>query len=545
MEMKASDIVLGHFPCKKCPSSDAAAHYSSGWSHCFSCGANYRWAEGDVLQEVTIRKKPIMEEFKGIYKDVSARKITQQSMEEWDVQFFKYKDVSPAYIFNYYNKDKQLTGQKLKLQDGTYKINGKIEDLYGIHRINSGGKYVIITEGEFDAVAVSQIQDHKYATLSIPHGAQSAKKYLAQNMQFLEEKFQQIILMFDMDKPGQAAAQECARIFTPGKCKIASFSEKDACDMLKAGKHEELIKSIFFAKEYKPEGIVSISDIRKNISTKVKAGLSFPWEPLTKLTNGFRKEEMIVLAAGTGVGKTTIFKEIITHFRTEHNQKIGVLFLEENVNHTLKTLAGMVVNKPIHIAGHEVSEDVLDRALDILDGEGDSIEFFDHFGSTEFETISQNIRWMVAKGADYIFFDHITALIDGEDFIDKLLGKYSKELAQMTRELNFGLAIISHLNTPDGESHEEGGRVKIKHIYGGRKLGQWANYIIALERNQQDVERGQITTVRILKDRDSGQATGKTFELKFNVDTGRLEEYVAPVEDFSAEFTDKAINRFQ
>lgn len=549
MGMKASKEIeghlIGHFPCQKCPSSDAAAHYSSGWSHCYSCGANYRWAEGDVLQEVKIRKKPIMEEFKGIYKEVPARKITQQSMEEWDVQFFKYKDVSPAYIFNYYNKDKQLTGQKLKMQDGSYYITGKIEDLYGIHRINSGGKYVIITEGEFDAVAVSQIQDHKYATLSIPHGAQSAKKYLAHNMQFLEEKFQQIILMFDMDKRGQDAAQQCARIFTPGKCKIASFSEKDACDMLKAGKHEELIKSIFFAKEYKPEGLIAYADVAD--MGEINHGLSYPFEALTNITYGIRPQEFYTIGAGTGVGKTTLLKHIITHLRTEHDQKVGVIFMEENNELTKLTLAGLVYGKPLHIPGIEYDKAEVQEIHDRL-GKDNSLVFFDHNAPRDYDSVRDYIKYMVhAYGCKYIFLDHITALVAMEEGGDdrKKLDNIMSDLSNKIREWDFTLFMVSHLTTADGTPHEEGGRVMLKHLRGSRAIGQYSNFVFGLERNQQDPDSGQITTLRVLKDRYTGQSTGKTFELKFNVDTGRLEEYVAPVEDFSAEFEDKAINRFE
>ena len=52
-------------------------------------------------------------------------------------------------------------------------------------------------------------------------------KDLQQQLEWLE-KFESIVLMFDSDTAGQTAAQECSKIFTPGKCKIATLPLKDA-----------------------------------------------------------------------------------------------------------------------------------------------------------------------------------------------------------------------------------------------------------------------------------------------------------------------------
>jgi len=550
-EIKASDELLGQFPCKRCPSSDAAAHYSSGWSHCFSCGANYKWADSVDVNAVSIRKKPRMDLIQGEYADVGARGITQQSMEEWGAVFATYKG-TPAYAFTYKDKSGDTTGQKIKIKGGGYTILGTIDDLYGIERLKPG-KYVVITEGEFDAIAVSQVQDHRYTVLSVPHGAQSAKKYISKNLKLLEENFQHTILMFDMDKPGQEAAQACARLFTPGKCKIASLSEKDACDMLKAGKIEELIKSVFFAKEFKPEGLIAYKDV-KDVGD-INYGLSYPFKTLTDITYGIRPNEFYTIGAGTGVGKTTLLKHIIAHLRTEHDAKVGVIFMEENNELTKLTLAGLVYGKPVHIPGIQYDKDEINTIHKQL-GADDSLVLFDHNAPRDYDSVIDYIRFMVhSYGCKYIFLDHITALVAMEDGVDdrKRLDNICSDLANKIREWGFTLFMVTHLTTADGKPHEEGGRVMLKHLRGSRAIGQYSNFVFGMERNQQDPDAGQITTLRVLKDRYTGQATGKTFELKFNTDSGRLEEYVAPVEQFDAasEFQnvvhmkDKAINRFE
>jgi twinkle protein len=51
---------------------------------------------------------------------------------------------------------------------------------------------------------------------------------------------------------------------------------------------------------------------------------------------------------------------------------------------------------------------------------------------------------------------------------------------------NVMLTFVSHLATPEGKPHEEGGRVMIRHFKGSRAIGFWCHFMFGLERNQQD-----------------------------------------------------------
>jgi 5S rRNA maturation endonuclease (ribonuclease M5) len=104
--------------------------------------------------------------------------------------------------------------------------------LYGQHLWRNGGRKVVITEGEIDALSVSQAQDNKWPVVSVPNGARGAKKAIQRELRWLEE-FEEVVLMFDEDEEGRAAAQECAGLFRPGKCKLARLPMKDANELLK------------------------------------------------------------------------------------------------------------------------------------------------------------------------------------------------------------------------------------------------------------------------------------------------------------------------
>jgi twinkle protein len=62
----------------------------------------------------------------------------------------------------------------------------------------------------------------------------------------------------------------------------------------------------------------------------------------------------------------------------------------------------------------------------------------------------------------------------------------------------------------------------MKQFQGSRAIGFWSHFMFGMERNQQaddEVER-TTTTFRVLKDRYTGRATGATFPLSYERDTG-------------------------
>ena len=101
-------------------------------------------------------------------------------------------------------------------------------------------------------------------------------------------------------------------------------------------------------------------------------------------------------------------------------------------------------------------------------------------------------------------------------------------MASLAQELGIIVHFISHLTTPDGKPHEEGGRVMEKHFTGSRAIARWSHYMFGLERNKQDENemKRQTTTVRVLKDRFTGRATAAKFGLFYNKDNGILSETV-------------------
>ena len=144
----------------------------------------------------------------------------------------------------------------------------------------------------------------------------------------------------------------------------------------------------------------------------------------------------------------------------------------------------------------------------------------------------------------HIVLDHLTALAAQEDDERRALESLMAEMASLTQELKFTMYFVSHLATPEGKPHEEGGRVMIRHFKGSRAIGYWSHFMFGLERNQQaeDDNERLTTTFRILKDRLTGRGTGTKFYLKYDQKTGRLNLTDAP--EKQAPFGDESQEAF-
>ncbi|PBB68162.1 DNA primase [Mesorhizobium sp. WSM4312] len=504
--------------CPSCGSRDNLARYTDGHAYCFGCR---HYEPGDNMTEQTEAAAPRNVDFVplGEPADWASRGIALESAQKWG---FTRSELNgqPVRLFNYRNSASQLVWQKVRFAGKDFRSKGNKEDmcLYGMWLWRDGGKRVVIVEGELDAISLSQMQGHKWPVVSIPNGCDGAAKALRKHLNWLEQ-FDEIVLMFDQDEPGQKATDECKVIpFTPGKLRIASLPLKDANEMLMAGRIKETIDAIWGAKVYRPDGLVSIDDILEDALEDPVIGLPWCFEELTKHTYGRRLGEIYGVGAGTGIGKTDFLMQQIAFDVNELKEVVGAIFLEQKPKETAKRAAGKFAGKRFHVPDGSWTKDELRRALEEMRGK---VYFYDNFGQTDWELVKGHIRYMaVTLGVRIFYLDHLTALAEDNDE----LGVIMKELAGLANELNIIITFVSHLATPDGKPHEEGGRVMIRHFRGSRSIGFWSFFMFGLERDQQheDPIIAATTIFRILKDRFTGNATGKTINLGFESETGRL-----------------------
>jgi twinkle protein len=527
--MHDDSTFLHHEPCPSCGSSDALARFSDGHGFCFACEV-YQPADGEQHQPAERTTMPSDLIPPGDPIALSKRRLSEATCEKWGYTTTAYKG-KPVQVANYRDERGRIVAQKVRFanKDFVFLGDGKKAGLYGQHLWRDHGKMVVITEGEIDALSVSQAQGNKYPVVSVPKGAKGAAKAIAQSIEWLEN-FESVIFMFDMDEPGREAAEACAALLPPGKAKIASLPLKDANEMLVAGRIKEIIDAIWGAKEWRPDGLVGLADIREEVLRPVEWGLPWPWETLTKLTYGRRRGEVYTLGAGTGIGKTDVFTQMIAQTVTELKLPVGVFYLEQPPIETARRIAGKVAGQRFHVPDAGWTTEQLVATIDAL-AKDNLIQMYNHFGSTDWNVIKSRIRYLVqAHGVKDIFLDHLTALAAHATDEKVALEKLMAEIAGLCQELSCTVYMISHLATPEGKPHEEGGRVMIRHFKGSRSIGFWSHFMFGLERDQQaeDEKVRQTTVFRVLKDRYTGQATGQVFYLGYEHETGRLYETTNP-----------------
>ena len=521
----------GHQACPDCGSSDACAVYDDGHTWCFSCNT-YRDGEG-VKGEQSLPTSLIDSEPKALTK----RKIDLDTCKKWDYGLATHNG-SPVQVATYRDSKGSPIAQKLRYPDKNFQIlgNAKKMGLYGEHLWQAGGKMVTVCEGEVDALTVSQVTGNKWAVVSVPNGAQGAHKAVARSMEWLCT-FEQVIFMFDNDQAGREASEKCSLMLPIGKARIATLPLKDPNEMLMAGRGSEIVTAQWSAKPYRPDGVVLGEDLWEQVS-EIDDSESFPYPfaGMNDKTHGIRKGELVTLTSGTGIGKSSICREIAYHLIT-HEKKVGYIALEESVKRSALGIMGIHLNSPIHIHGNDVGMDKLHEAFESTMGTGNCV-LYDHFGSMDSDVLINKIRYMVkALDVEFVFLDHVSIVVssymegDERRRIDAIMTK----LRSLTEELGIALILVSHLKRPEGKAHEEGGQTSLGQLRGSASIGQLSDMVIGFERDQQDEITSNLTTVRVLKNRFSGE-TGVTCMLQYHKDTGRLTETNAMVEKEKASY---------
>jgi twinkle protein len=420
-----------------------------------------------------------------------------------------------------YVKDGKVVAVKTRGQDKDFKFIGdaKHPPMFGQH-LWQKGKKLVVTEGEIDCLSISQLQGHKWPVVSVPNGAQAAKRDIARQIDFFNQ-FEEIVLVFDMDQPGQDAAKAVAEMFSPGHCKIASLPLKDPNECLKEGKGADVIQAIWNAKAYRPDGIVGVSDVLSELDRDVTHGLPWFIPKLSEVTYGRRYGEVYTIGAGTGIGKTDFVLQQAAYDIEELKLKVGLVFLEQRPAETVTRLAGKIAGRRFHVPDGSWEREERTKAVGDLEGK---VVMYDSFGETEWGVVSAKIRFMAhAEDVRVFYVDNLTCMADTANERESLEA-LMKEVAGLANELKIIVHLISHLSTPEGKSHEEGQAVSIKHFKGSRSIGFWSFLMLGLERNQQseDPDERNTTTLRVLKDRFTGAATGTLIKLGYDRTTGRL-----------------------
>lgn len=531
-----------HTSCDACGSSDGNAVYDNNTAHCFVCGAYTAKVDMDGTETEDTVDTPTTSKFiNGDFQDIPKRKLSEEVCQKFNYMVGEYKG-QPCHIANYYDPvTRRLIAQKIRLPksaDGKKKFTiigqGKGLPFYGQHMYN-GGKSVVITEGEIDAVSVAMAMGKgKWPVVSLPNGSGSVIETIETYYDWLDT-FEKIVLCFDQDEPGRKALEQALPLLPPGKAYIMTLPLKDANEVLLELGPQPISDAFWNAQQWRPDGIVSGEEISlESLMEAINPGFSTPFPLFNERYGGIRKQEILLLTAGSGIGKSTLARELGYALHQTHGLRVGNVFLEESNKKTAQGYIAIDNNVPLGKLRANpalLTKDQWQASYDKLLKKG--LFFYDHFGSLDSARLLSKLRYMAtALKCDFIILDHISIVVSGQEGsgegerrdIDMLMTK----LRQLVEETGVGVIAIVHLKQPEGKPHEEGGRVTLSQLRGSGSLKQLSDGVLALERDQQG-ENSAVCTARLLKNREFGD-TGEIDHIEYDKATGRMNPTTTQVE---------------
>lgn len=500
-----------HLPCPCGKSSDAYCVRQDGSGFCFSCSENFN-AEDEKTDEVT------MQDIR--YEVMGHRSIQKKVYDFYGVET-KIVDNEPVEVAFPYGSN------SLKIRDLKIKNNMKTigeftkAGLFGQDKFDRGSKEgIVITEGEFDAMAAYDMLRGRFACVSIKSGAQSAVKDLSRrDIWDYVNSFDKIYICFDNDDPGRTAVQGLQGIFDFRKTYHVQLSRhKDANDYTVHREHDDFEQAVLKSKRFAPDNIISsFSDIERALEEAQEEMIAeYPFPELQDKTFGLHEGEVIVVKAPEGVGKTEFFRALEHHVLKTTNHPIALFHLEELNSTTIKAISGYELHKPAtlpeNISGLS-KKDVLEGYRKAVENNEERIHIHSSFDVEDEDAFYGSMRFVVgAAGCKLVFFDHITWLATGQNEDEderKKLDRISQRLKLMAKELKFCLVMVSHVND-DGKTR------------GSRNISKVANTVLSLNR---DLLSGSNEITFMLEKVRLGGRTGPAGSSFFYEDTGRLEAF--------------------
>ena len=368
--------------------------------------------------------------------------------------------------------------------------------LFGANTVPGGTKSIVITEGEYDAMAVHQ-STGRYA-VSLPNGASHLP---CQLLPWLEQ-FEKVYLWLDDDLAGREAAVKFAKklgvkrsLIVTTKCEKGE-GPKDANEALKTLTKEEIEKFFEKASPIVEENITTFKDLRESVYNKIlkhqeESGImsgSFNW--YNEKTKGFRRGELTILTGPTGSGKTTLLSQLSLDFCKQGIPTLWGSFEIKN-EILLKKLLMQFAELDL-LKNPQLFNEFADKFQEL------PLYLLKFFGSTDVDRILDTLDFAVyAHDIGHIIVDNLQFMLSGQaagvnkfDLQDNVISKFRN----FATDKNVHVTIVIHPKKVDDDSD-----LNISSVFGSAKATQEADNIFVLQ------NRHKYRLVDIRKNRFDGE----------------------------------------
>jgi twinkle protein len=329
----------------------------------------------------------------------------------------------------------------------------KMNKLFGPDFNAGSATRIYITEGEFDAASLYQVLGKTYPVKSLP-SASISDDFIKENHTYLNS-FKEIVYAGEQDKAGKKAADRMYKAFPEKFFYVPMTKWKDANEFLQKGDGDDLKWAAVKPQRWTPENFFC-SD--SQIETILREENPYQYTPtghngLDEVIRGLVKGGLTFLKAPPGSGKTELFRFMeMGLLKNNPECKIGLLHMEEMKSFTYRAMAtyhlGINVRTEDDAKANGISEEDVVKAAKDAARQDRTIVFEMKSGDDPMAVLDYCNLASRVYGADYIFIDHVQRLayLGGVEGATNTLTKLAANLAQLAKEMNVGIIMISHVN---------------------------------------------------------------------------------------------------
>lgn len=434
-----------HETCPKCHSADNLAVYTNGHdikSYCFSSSCGYSHGYDAKLHRLQL---PEMKVIESKLRHISAAtfRLYGVGTDNDNVYFPYFKDSVPV----------AAKVRKLREKDFSWLGSNPDHILFGMQTVKtSNRREVILVEGEYDACASYQMTG--IPSLSIPNGAQSAKKAVKKNLEYLES-FKTVYICFDNDEAGQEAADEVMDVLKAGVGKLVRLDLKDACEYTKLDDSDGFKQCLTLAQPKKVESYYS-SDILVEkwlnfFSASQRQGVKTGITNLDGLGYRIRSGELTTIMASPAVGKSTLVRQIAANCVASGLRVLLVPFEELDIKYYAQVV-GMVEQKKL-----AQGELTLNERMNLIDRYKDSLFLANISPTIQPKDISHVLGYACrSEDIDLIVWDNITKSTSSSPNQTQDIQATMSQLVSVAQACNTHVLVVSHTSRnkelKDGEA---------------------------------------------------------------------------------------------
>jgi KaiC/GvpD/RAD55 family RecA-like ATPase len=530
---------IRHIPCNICGSSDAGSLYDDGGTFCFACegkpenpdsGKNQihtnQMNQKEQKETLDLSKILTQDELNDIESNTDFRGKEFRGISDSTLEFFgtrvylNSEDEVESRLYPVH-RGGNLEGFKIREVPKTFRSKGlvsKKSDLFGQEKFKGtpDKKYLLITEGEEDAMAAFQMLEeyrvnkngtHVISVVSPVIGG-NASAQIQENFNFINS-YDYVILGLDSDAAGKSATDKMLKVLPKGKTKVMSMRLKDANEYLMQGKSQEFITDFYNAERIVPVGVLPSDRLYERILEQSKV-FKMPFPPFMGRLNellpgGLQLGHIVNIAAGTGIGKTSLVNEMVYHWVFNSPHLVGVVSMELDAGQYGEVILSRHVKRKIALFDNQEdklsylkSEDLRDKAKDLwVDQDGNPRFYLLDNRDGTVEEIQEVIQELVQGcGCKVIILDPLQDVLDGLSNEEQSL--FMKWAKGFIKSHGISFVFINHMRKSDTVSEND--------VMGSSTITKSASINILLKRDKEsecNITRNT-TTITVPKNRIYG-----------------------------------------